>query len=354
MSTAPAPIMPAARPAWLAFSDSSALASANSLPTSFASWPTASLRRSGIDRLLGEAIAVSLVDGMATSRVHARSAVAAHPVAARAVAAHFAGPTASRCFRRTLQKPHSPEPGQHCHSKKCSRLPTCEALCAAYEIVEVSVPDRIGDALDLRSRLADVSSCYRQVVVKLAGCAAHRVRKTADIFGADILLTVDGLFELVRRLRRSVFCGVDKLGGLVFYGLGRSAGHVRRLVLEVACGRTGLIGHAAGRAACFLEVMRGRARRVAARVRIGECLVSHGGCLRARLMDVLLEGVQKQWSPRSPRPALHVARDLVPPSPARRRRGLRLQPAELPLHKPRQLYSGQPQTPGLRRLAHDV
>src|SRR3981081_738663 len=267
MTPAHAPIMPSARPAWLAFSDSSALASANSLPTSFASWPTASLRRSGIDRLLGEAIAISLIDGMATSRVHPRSAVAAHPVAARAVA-HFAGPTASRCFRRTLQKPDSPEPGQHCHSKKCSRLPTREALCAAYEIVEVSVPDRIGDALDLRSRLADVSSCNRQVVVELAGCAAHRVRKTADIFGADILLTIDGLFELVRRLRRSVFCGVDKLGGLVFYGLGLSAGTVSRLVLGLEWGRTGLIGHAAGRAACFLEVMRGRARSVAARVRI--------------------------------------------------------------------------------------
>ena len=48
---------------WLAFSESSARASANSLPTNFANCPTASLKSSGIERLPGEIIAIPLAAG---------------------------------------------------------------------------------------------------------------------------------------------------------------------------------------------------------------------------------------------------------------------------------------------------
>jgi hypothetical protein len=59
IATAPAPIIAAARPTCPAFSDISARASANSLPTSLASCAMASPKSSGIERSVGEGIAIT-------------------------------------------------------------------------------------------------------------------------------------------------------------------------------------------------------------------------------------------------------------------------------------------------------
>src|SRR5437763_11551697 len=198
--TAPAPIIAAARPAWLALSESSARASSNSLPTSLANCPTASLNSSGIDRLSGELIAISL-----SSRIRSASGIQITGPAP-------AGLTVVGALRRTLQKTNESETGKHGHSQKRGWLPPRKGLRALQQIVEVSVPDRVGNHFNLRRRLSDVSPGNRQVVVELACCPAHRIRKASDVFGAGIFLAVDGLLELTLR-------GVDEIRCPILDGL---------------------------------------------------------------------------------------------------------------------------------------
>src|SRR3979411_266536 len=155
---APTPIIAAARPAWLAFSDSSARASSNSLLTSLASCPTASLKSSGIDRLTGEFIAISLAG-------HVRAILPAIGIGAARVAAGksvSAGLTRLRYCRfgiicRSFQKAYHAKTGKHRHAEERGRLPARKGLRARYQILEVAGSDRVGNVLDLRRRLADVN-----------------------------------------------------------------------------------------------------------------------------------------------------------------------------------------------------
>src|SRR4030088_1252190 len=103
-------------------------------------------------------------------------------------------------FRRTLQKPHGPEAGEHRHSQECRRLPARKRLSAAHKVFEVTGPDRVRKTFDLRCRLADVGTGDREVIVKFPGGPTYRVSQASDIVRAGGLLTVDGLLKLVRCL----------------------------------------------------------------------------------------------------------------------------------------------------------
>src|SRR6478752_129180 len=191
MMTAPAPISADARAAFCAFSLSSARANSNSLPISLANWPTASLNSSGIDRLVCKAIAIPLVDRLTTAALTAHG-VAAHVSAVPCVRALAHLGCAAGSGRRTFQEAHEPEARQHRQAEESGRLAASEVLRATDEILELAILARVGNAFDLRSRLADIGPGNRQIIVELAGGAPHRVGKVADIFSADILLSVDG------------------------------------------------------------------------------------------------------------------------------------------------------------------
>src|SRR6201991_143484 len=140
---APAPIS-------AALSGSSARARSNSLPTSFASCPNASLTRSGIERLLGELIAISSVIRIRSVRlvIWCKSSAATMDLLRSSVGT----------VRRTLQEPYRAEPCEHRQTQKRRRLAPGEGLRAADEVAEIAGLDLVGDAFDLRRRLADISS----------------------------------------------------------------------------------------------------------------------------------------------------------------------------------------------------
>src|SRR3954462_1017777 len=134
ISTAPAPISAEARATCAALSASSARASANSLPISLASWLTASPSKSGIERLLAEAITVPFVSS-AAARI-ARCAPGAG-IAGAVMHAHVEL-LAVRSFRRTLQKAHSAKAGEHRKAEERGRLTAGEVLGLTDKIVEIS------------------------------------------------------------------------------------------------------------------------------------------------------------------------------------------------------------------------
>src|SRR6202022_2370421 len=156
-------ILAAAGPAWFAFSDSSARARSNSLPTSLASCPTASLKSSGIDRLLCEFIAIPCVI-MRPVNASPRIAAATRHMRVRTFDV--------AC--RTFQEPHDAEAGQHGHSEKCGRLPSRKGLGPSHKIFKVPGPDCIGHAFDLRRRLPDISAGDRKVAIELPGRPTNR------------------------------------------------------------------------------------------------------------------------------------------------------------------------------------
>src|ERR1043166_762167 len=140
INTAPAPISAEARATCAALLASSARASSNSLPISLASWLTASPSRSGIERLLAEAIAIALVAGLAT-RVAGRAA--ACTVIAPAVMDTYVELLASGCVRRALQEAHRAKSGENSQTEERGRLPARKILGLAQQVVEVSGPDRV-------------------------------------------------------------------------------------------------------------------------------------------------------------------------------------------------------------------
>src|SRR5882757_4035462 len=185
---APAPISAAARPTWAALSASSARARSNSLPTSLASCPKASLTRSGIERLLGELIAIPHIVRIGSNRrIWCKSSAAGMVHLRRSAGA----------VRRTLQEPHGAEPCEHRQPQERRRLTPGECLRAADEVAEIAGLDLVGDAFDLRCRLADVGACDRKIVVEFPRGAAHGVGQVADVVGALILLVINSLLELV-------------------------------------------------------------------------------------------------------------------------------------------------------------
>src|ERR1700712_5406960 len=191
MTTTPAPIIAAARPTCPAFSEISARASANSLPTNLASCAMASPKSSGIERSVCEVIAIALI--RCASRCRRRAAVC-----------------------RTLQETHDAKPCEYCDSQKCGGLPSGERLCAAHQIIEVAIPNTFGNAVDLFGRLADISAGDWKIGVELTRGAAHRIGKSANILCSGRLPIIDGALEFIGRLRGHVLCSVRKIGRMSF------------------------------------------------------------------------------------------------------------------------------------------
>src|ERR1700704_5905940 len=105
-------------------------------PTSVASWPNASLTRSGIERLLGELIAISSIVRIGSARlIWCKFAAATVVRPRRSVGA----------VRRTLQKPHRAEPCEHRQPQERRRLAPRERLRTADEVAEIAGLDLVGD-----------------------------------------------------------------------------------------------------------------------------------------------------------------------------------------------------------------
>src|SRR4051812_18445189 len=162
--TAPAPIIAAARPTCPAFSDSSARASANSLPTSLASCAIASPNSSGIERSVGEFIAIAL------ARCAAR------------IGRRIAG--LRTALGGTLQKPHDAESGKNRDPKKRRGLPAGERLRVLHQIVQVSIPNTFGNFINLPGCLADVRPGDWKFRVEFTRGASHGFGESADILSA--------------------------------------------------------------------------------------------------------------------------------------------------------------------------
>src|SRR5437868_423060 len=192
ISTAPAPISAEARATCAALSASSARASANSLPISLASWLTASPSRSGIERLLAEAIAIALIAGLATC-VAGRGA--ACTVIAPAVVDTYVKLLAGRCVGRTLQEAHRAKAGENSQTKERGRLPPRKILGFTQQVVEVAGPDGVRHRFDLGGGLADIGAGNRQILVELPRSAPHGIGNAADIFGAGVLLVVHRVLQ---------------------------------------------------------------------------------------------------------------------------------------------------------------
>src|SRR3954452_10625938 len=208
MITAPAPIIAPARPTCASLSIVSAFASSISLPSSLASWAKASLTRSGMERLLAEFIAISLVvalrpiGAVAAALPVGAAAAAALPIGAAAAAAvgiagEIRGAAICRALGRALQEAHHRKTREYRHPEECGRLTTGKGLDLLHQVFEVAVPDGVGDVLDLRGGLPHIAARDRKVVVELPRRAAQRVGKVADIFGADVLLPLHGLLQPV-------------------------------------------------------------------------------------------------------------------------------------------------------------
>src|SRR5258707_1704255 len=161
ITTAPAPIIAAARPTCSAFSDISARASANSLPTSLASCAIASPKSSGIERSVGEVIAITL------TRCAARrgSRISGLRVA----------------FRGAMQESHHAEPGEDRDSKERRGLPAGKRLRVAHQIIKVAVHDALGEGIDLLGRLTDICAGDWKIRVEFAGGAPHGFSDSTDI-----------------------------------------------------------------------------------------------------------------------------------------------------------------------------
>src|SRR4051794_22735872 len=141
MMIAPAPISAPARPTWAALSASSARAKSNSFPTSLASCANASLTRSGIERLFGKLIAVSLIGRIGSVRLRrisrpgrriSRPGAAVWGRAGAGVTAAL--PRSVGIIRRTLQEPDGAETGEHRQAEEGGRLTPGERLRGADEV----------------------------------------------------------------------------------------------------------------------------------------------------------------------------------------------------------------------------
>src|SRR5947209_13617690 len=210
MITAPAPIIAPARPTWASLSIISALASSISLPSSFASWAKASLTSSGMERLLAEFIAISPVLGLrpvAGATGHAATGAAPGGAAAAAaigIVGEIRRAGICRALGGALQETHHGKADQHRYAEECGRLTTRKRLHLLHQVLEVAVPDRVGDVVDLRGGFPHIAAGDGNVVVELPRRAAQRVGKIADIFGADVLLPFDRLLQLIGGLRGHV------------------------------------------------------------------------------------------------------------------------------------------------------
>src|SRR5882757_2734480 len=224
MITAPAPIIAAARPAWPAFSDSSARASANSFPISFASWPTASLNSSGIERSVREVIAVPSVVycGGAASRSRCSR-----------TRALVTGGTLEKANGSKTRQDRQPEEGRGLTPRKALRVP--------HHIIQIAVANMIGNSLDLGGGLPDVGARYREIRVELPCRTPHCICQAADVFRAGRFPVVDRVLQSVGGLRCNILGCIDEIRALALDGVSRTFSDILRLVGKVSASRHRLL-----------------------------------------------------------------------------------------------------------------